>query len=489
MKPAAILAGALLSVGVWPAGAQEGTPPQENTGGTVFKGRAPVATELLRIRFPKPKEYRLGNGVRVFVLEDHRLPLVRLSLRMKAGTLFEPRPGVAQFTADMLDEGTTTRDFRQLADAQESIGVQIGAAAGAERTIVSGSGLSEYTDRVVDLMADVIRNPAFPQDRLDRLKFRGTSGLAQRRTNPTSMAGEVLSRTLYGTTPYGRVPATAEQIRAISREDLVAFHRGFYRPNGAILGVSGDVEPKEIVRKLEEAFAGWTPAPAEPALPAADLRPKEATRIYLVDRPGSAQTVLQFANLAISRTDPDYIPLVVANRVLGGGSSARLFQNIREQKGYTYGAYSSLSTPRWRGTWGASASVRTPVTTPAVGEFFKEFRRIQEEPVPQEELERAKRSIVGSFARTLESPEGILDRALELVENGLPPDYWDTYPEKIQAVTPHDVQRVARQYLGENRIQLIAVGERKQIEDGLKQYGPVEVVVPPSQSGGGRRGG
>ena len=151
------------------------------------------------------------------------------------------------------------------------------------------------------------------------------------------------------------------------------------------------------------------------------------------------------------RTDPDYIPLVVANRILGGGSSGRLFQNIREQKGYTYGAYSSLSAPRWPGIWGASASVRTPVTEPAAAEFFKEFARLQDEPVPDEELERAKRSIIGSFALTLENPQGVLARTMDLVENGLPLDYWDTYPAKIQAVTAEDVQRVARKYLGKNR--------------------------------------
>ncbi|MCW3055115.1 MAG: Peptidase inactive domain protein, partial [Chthonomonadales bacterium] len=194
------------------------------------------------------------------------------------------------------------------------------------------------------------------------------------------------------------------------------------------------------------------------------------------DRPGSAQTVLQFGNLSVRQNDPDYIALTVANRILGGGSSGRLFQNIREQKGYTYGAYSNLSAGQWPGLWGASASVRTPVTEPATREFFREFDRLQDEPVAASDLERAKRSIVGSFASTLESPEAILTRTLDLVQNDLPLDYWDTYPARIQAVTAEDIQRVARKYMGKNRIQLIAVGERSQIEEGLKKFGPVEIV-------------
>jgi len=264
----------------------------------------------------------------------------------------------------------------------------------------------------------------------------------------------------------------------------------YYIPNGAIMGVTGDVSVKSLKGKLETAFAAWKPGPKTVELPQADFKPKETTKIFLIDRPGSAQTVLQFGNLAVKQNDPDYIALVVANRVLGGGSSGRLFQNIRERKGYTYGAYSTLGAGKWPGVWSAAASVRTPVTEPAVAEFFNEFNRIQDERVPEAELDNAKRSIVGSFAGTLESPDAILARTLELVENGLPLDYWDTYPLRIQAVTPADVLRVARKYMGKGRIQLIAVGERSQIEEGLKKFGPVEIVDATQLvgAGGGRRG-
>ena len=258
-----------------------------------------------------------------------------------------------------------------------------------------------------------------------------------------------------------------------------------------MIGVTGDVSLKLIKAKLDEALKDWKPAAKTAELPTAEFKAKQTTKIYLVDRPGSAQTVLQFGNLAVKMNDPDYIALVVANRVLGGGSSGRLFQNIRERKGYTYGAYSTLTAGKWPSVWSAAASVRTPVTEAASAEFFNEFNRLQDEVVPKEELDNAKRSIVGGFAGALESPDGVLTRTLELVENNLPLDYWDTYPEKIQAVTAADVQRVAKQYLGKGRIQLIAVGERSAIEDGLKKFGPIEIVDATQLSGsggGGRRG-
>ncbi len=455
-------------------GTDAAPPPQ---GGTVLRNRAPVAKNLLQVRVPRPQEFKLPNGVRVFVLEDHRLPTVSIQLSLKAGRLFDVKPGVAEITASLLREGTTTRTARQIADETERIGADAGASAGPELATISASSLSEYTDRLVALVADLAQNPSFPEDRVARVKFQRAAALAQQRGDPTFLAAELSARVLYGDTPYSRIAPTPEQVNAITQSDLRAFHQKSYQPTGAVIGIAGDVNARDVVAKLGAAFANWKAASGavEPVLPTAAFAPKTATHIFLVDRPGSAQTVLSFGNVALSRTDPDYIPLQIANRVLGGSGSARLFQQLREVKGYTYGAYSTLSAPRWPGTFGASASVRTPVTEPAVGEFLNEFKRLQTEPVSIAELDRAKRAIVGSFARTLESPDSVLSRFLELVQYDLPLDYWDRYPARVEAVTPADIARVARKYLGENRVQLIAVGERSVIEPGLKKYGPVDV--------------
>ena len=459
-----------------------------STSGAVIRGKAPVAKELLKVKFPKPRQFTLKNGLSVFVLEDHRFPAARFSLILRAGALYEPKTGVAEFTASMLTEGAGNRSYLEFAGAAEDIGATVSAAAGAASTTITASGLSESTDAMLALMRDAVLHPTFPADRLDRLKYLTVAQLAQRRTSPQALIADLSAKVYYGGTAYNKPAATADQINALSTDDLKAFYNAYYKPNGALLGVTGDVDAKALRPKLEALFADWKPGTDTAQLPTADFKPSEATKVYLIDRPGSAQTVLQFGNLSVRQSDPDYIPLVVANQVLGGGSSGRLFQNIRERKGYTYGAYSALSASQWPGTWGASASVRTPVTQPATQEFFYEFNRLQDEPVSESELARAKRSLIGSFARTLESPENILARTLDRIQNNLPADYWDTYPARVQAVTPVDVQRVAQKYLGKNRIQLIAVGERKQIEDGLKGFGPIEVIdAAPSSGGRGAR--
>lgn len=459
------------------AGAQEteGVVAPESRKGTVLKGRAPVAKDVLQVTFPKPKAFTLANGLKVFVLEDRRLPTIRMTMLLKAGSLYETKPGVAELTGAMLDEGTRTRTVRALAIEVEEMGATLNTGAGSELATVSIAGLSDFTDRYIALLTDVLLRPSFPRERLDQITFQRIAALAQRKASPDRLVSELSGRLFYGDTPYARASETEAELRAVAPDDLRAFHDALYRPNGAILSITGDVDAPAIVARFERALAEWRPGARTPELPKATFTGPAMAGIHLIDRPGSAQTTLEFGTPAISRTDPDYVPLLVADRILGGGSTGRLFQNLRENKGYTYGAYSSLSTPRWTGIWGASASVRTPVTEPAVGAFFTEFARLQNEPVSPAELEQAQRSLIGGFARTLESPDGIQGRTLELVQNGLPLDYWDTYPARIQAVTAADIQRVARKYLGAGRVQLIAVGEREAIEPGLRKYGPVTV--------------
>jgi predicted Zn-dependent peptidase len=480
-KPAIVLAALMAASPVCLAQEPETPAP----AGAVVKDKAPVARELLKVRFPRPRTFKLKNGVTVYLLEDHRFPVIRLSLEMRAGSIWEPKPGVADMTASMLTEGAGDKDYLRIADETESMGASIGANAGDTETTLGISGLVEDLDALVALMAEVLLKPTFPQDRLDRAKYQQTSMLAMRRSNPASSLRDASARVFYGDTVFGRASTTAEQIRAITREDLVAFHQASFKPNGARIGVTGDVSVRVLKAKLEAALAQWQAGGAAPEVPKSSIPAKDATRVYVCDRPSSTQSNIMIGNISITRTHPDYVPLVVANHILGGGSAGRLFQNIREQKGYTYGAYSSVTAGLWPGTWTASASVRTAVTAPAIVEFLREFQRLQDEPVTQAELDRTKRAIVGSFARTLENSEGMLSRAMDLVQYGLPSNYWDTYPKLVEAVTTSDVQRVARQYLSKGRAQIFVVGERKEIEDSLKQFGPVEIVEPQRTGGAG----
>ena len=477
-----LLVSALL-VGAGSAFAQDsGGVNTDSTSGAVIKGRAPVAKEVLKVKLPKPKTFKLKNGVTVFVIEDHRTPAVRLNLQIRAGSLYEEKSGVAAQTATMLTEGTKSKTYEQIVEETENTGIGLSANSGLDITTVSASGLSSSTHEIINLMADVLLHPSFPADRLNRNRGGfgggGGGGRGGGAGSPQAMITELENHAFYGGTKYERPTPRGADRPVIKVEDLQAFYNQYYKPNGAILGVTGDVNVRDLQRKLDAALEDWKPAEKMAELPKAEFQPKQQAHIFLIDRPGSAQTTLQFGALAISQTDPDYIALTVANRILGGGSSGRLFQNIRERKGYTYGAYSTLAASRWPGLWGANANVRTEVTEPATGEFFFEFKRLQNQLVSDEELNRVKRSIIGGFALTLESSDGILNRSIELAQNGMAMDYWDKYPELIQAVTAQDVQRVARKYLGGNNIQLFVVGERKKIEEGLAKYGTVEIVEP-----------
>lgn len=471
--------------------------PEQVAAPTTFaapKNRAPVAKNLLQVKLPRPKEFTLTpagaqtpSGARVLVVEDHALPLVTISVSIRAGALFEDaqKPGVAGFTADQLTEGTQSRTYEQIARETDRLGASLNAGAGAERATVSVSGLSENTDTLIGLLADVLLHPTFPADRLARAKFQAVAARARRETNPQFLAGQLTQEVLYGAdTPYGRPVPTPAQINAVTPDDLRAFYAQHY-VNGptVLIGVAGDVKAGDIQKKLAAALASWggqggASSASEAALPAGTFTPKDRTAVYLVDRPGSGQTYLTFANLGIRRTDPDYFSLQVANYILGGSFNSRLNQDLREQRGYTYGVSSGLSTPKYPGTWVMGGSVRNAVTAPAVAGFFANFDRMRREQVTQAEMDAAKRAIVGRFALTLESPSGILSRLMDVEDYGLPKDYWDTYPQRVQAVTTADIQRVTQNYLNAGRVQLIAVGERQSIEPGLKEYAPVTVLSP-----------
>lgn len=471
-----IAATLLFGGGNW-AGAQilnSAVPPPVGKG-PVLMGRAPVAGKLSQVRLSHPRSFTLANGLRVLVLPDHRLPYVRCSLSLRAGTVFSTRPGVAGLTAAMLGEGTRARTSDQIAQALEDLGLTLTATADGERVTLTGNGLAAHVELLLTLLADEVLNSTFPAERLARVQFQEQGRATQQRGNPRFLARNLTTHVLYGDSPYARETPPPGEIAAIRREDVVAFHQRFYRPNGAILGITGDVDPRAVLVKVQGVLGEWAPAAHAAELPRQDFTRQSATRVHLMDRPGAAQTTLHFGTIAIARTDPDYVPLMVANRILGGDFSARLMTNLREDKGYSYAVGSTLTTPPWPGQWTANAAVQTPVTELALKEFLLEFGRLVNEPVPEAELERVKQAMVGGIALTSESPAGVLQRTMELAENGLPPEYWDTFPATVQAVTAADVLRVARKYLGEGQIQIIAIGERAKIEDALRKYGSVAV--------------
>jgi zinc protease len=448
------------------------TPP-----GTVMKGRAPVSKEILKVTLPKPQEADLSNGVHLMVLEDHRAPIVNFQLLIEgAGGYYDPKdvPGLAGFTATLMREGTESRTSEQISEQLDRLAatVNVNASIASPFATVTGSGLSDSVDTVLAIMGDLLVHPAFSQTEIDRYKTRTRATLMNQRAQPGFLAQERFQRVVYGEHPASRYSATPEALDALTRERLVAFHKAQFVPDRAVMAIAGDITLPVARQKVEAALSAWKKSGN--AMPATEDPPAlNGPSLSLVARPGSVQTNLVVGTQAIERTNPDYEALTVANRVLGG-PNARLFEHLREQKGYTYGAGSAFSAGRFRGSWSASTEVRTEVTDPALTDLLDEIRQMRETPVPPQELTNVKRAIVASFARSLENPSAILNNYIESYLYKLPADYWDRYPDRIDAVTAGDVQRVARKYWGADRLQIVAVGDASKIERALTKLGAVQ---------------
>jgi zinc protease len=453
--------------------------PSTPTSKVERKNQAPLSSEVLRVKLPKPIEAKLENGLTVLIAEDHRFPSISVQLQISAaGALYEPEnvAGLASVTAQMLREGTKSRDSKQIAEEADKLGASFGGSAefGSSVTHFGASGLSDNFDTWFPLALEVLLHPSFPARELDNLKQRLAVQLRQQRAAPGFLASERFNRALFGHHPAAIVSATAESLEALTAAVLAKWHRERYVPQNAILGFAGNVRAADLIPKLEKWLADWEATSLKETLPANPIRTTER-KVYLVDRPNSVQTTIALGNIAIERRSPDYVPLVVMNHILGGGAAARLFLNLREEKGYTYGVYSDLTALRYPGPWRAGGSMRTEVTAQAVAEFFNEIRRIRDEKVSDSELADAKRAITARFALSLEQPTGVLAFAMVQKTYGFPPDYWDNYPGQIMAVTAEDLQRVARTYLDPDTMQLVAVGDADKIKPALEKYGPIEV--------------
>jgi zinc protease len=474
-----------LSAAVTTAGLSQGETGQDKstpTSKVERLNRAPVSKEILKVKLPRPVETILPNGINVMILEDHRFPLVNVQFEINgAGPLYEPanQPGLAGATARMLDAGTKTRTGVQIAEQIDSLGAKFSASAGfgSSTTALTASGLSDTFEQWFALTADVLLHPSFPADELAQYQSRTKPALLQQRSQPNFLANQTFNRALYGTFPAAVVSTTPESLDSLTPAVLADWHDKRYAPQNTILAISGDVHAATLIPKLRQWLAEWQRSKASVSLPPG---PPPATKgkVYLVDRPGSVQTTLLMGNLAIERGDPDYPALVVMNEVLGAGPASRLFLNLREEKGYTYGVYSNLIARKYAGPWTAGGDLRTEVTDGAMTEFLRELNRIRDEKVPEDELDAARRSVVARFALTLESPAQLIGYAITRKTYNFPADYWDKYPAQIAAIKAEDVQRVAKKYINPATMQVVAVGDASKIKKVLEKYGPVEMVDP-----------
>lgn len=432
----------------------------------------PVAFEI-----PQPFQTTLDNGLRLVIFEHERLPLVSYRLAFSSGDAEDPADstGLTTTVTSMLTEGTEGYTSLQLAEKTERLGASISSSSSDDFTIVAASSLSLYSSEILHLMAEVVLRPTFPENELDLYRRNTIENLRFQRSQPGFLAGEQAARIVYGDHPYSKVSPKPADIEKLTREQLAEFHAARFIPNNAMFIIVGDVKRDEIIAEITELFGDWqagnvasTDFPEPPA--------RTSRSLTIVDRPGSAQSNIVLTTLGVKRSDPDYFPLLVMNQVLGAGASSRVFMNLREEKGYTYGAYTRLDFKKLAGEFEATAEVRTAVTGESLKEFFYELDRIRSEKVGDDEIADAKNFLTGVFPIRAETQEGLTNLIVNQHLYGLPADYLQTYRDHIDAVTVDDVLRVAQKHVRPSEVAIVIVGDAGDVLPQATEYAPdVEV--------------
>lgn len=459
------------------------TPPPPKAGKTdraaginrdeAWRRTAPKPGPAPRFTLPQGESFKLPNGLTVIVHPNPALPLVAAELVVKSGADANPsdQPGLAGFAAQMLEEGTATRSAPRIADEIAQLGAFLGSTASSDASTVSLLALRATFPQALDVLADVVQHPAFPTAEVERQRAARLGELAQQRDDPALVAAVAAAGALYGPDhPYGYGQLGTEQaIRATTREDLVRFWRRHYLPGNAALVVSGDVTLDEMRALAAARFGGWERADA--AVSAVGDPDGTKARLIVVDKPGAPQTALRVTTIAAARRTPDYPAMQVMNAALGGLFSSRINLNLREEKGYSYGVFSTFRYHRTPGPFAIAGSVRTDVTGPSVAEIFKEVNGMRARPLPGPELAGARDSQVYSLPGRFETNSGIGDSLAETYIFDLPADYWRTLPERLRAVTAAQVQAAAQTYLKPEQLKVIAVGDRAAILPQLQKLG------------------
>lgn len=432
---------------------------------------APEPLAPVPFNIPSAFETQLSNGLRVVVFDDPRLPLVSYRLVFYSGDSHDPagRTGITSAMAALMAEGTENYSSRELAEKIERLGASLNVVASDDFTSISASTLTIYSSEILALISEIVFRPTFPENELDLYRRNTIENLKFQRSQPNFLANEQTARILYGKHPYAVISPSAGDIERLTREDIVKLHAERIIPNNAVLIAVGDVDRESLLEEIEGHFGDWergniveldSPEPPE----------RSARSITIVDRPGSAQSNIVMANIGVDRGHPDYFPIIVMNQVLGAGASSRVFMNLREEKGYTYGAYTRFDMKRLSGEFEATAEVRTAVTGDSIKEFFYELERIRTESVPEEELSDAKAYLTGVFPIRAETQEGLTGLIVGQQLYGLPADHLQTYRDKVDAVTIEDVKRVAAEHIHPDRIAIVIVGDAGEVLPQVKEF-------------------
>jgi len=476
---------AALAIFAGPALPQQSTAPppapQQKAGtgivppGVKLVPEMPAAGAPRPFRFPDAATKTLANGLRVFVVSDHSEPAVAARLMiLSAGSIEDPAemPGVAQMTANLLTQGTEKRSARDIAEAIDFVGGSLEAAAGPDASTVTLKVVKKDLPTGLDLMSDIVLHPAFRAEELERQRQQLLSNLTVEYSDPDYLASAVFSRALYGRSPYGQPgEGTPETVQKLAREGLVKFHQANYAPNQSLLALAGDITPEEAFAAAEKYFGAWPRreiAAAEPSRPA----PLHGVHIWLINKPDAVQTQIRAGKLGIRRADPDYIPVVVMNRIFGGGYNSRLNTEVRVKKGLTYGAFSSFRAQRYAGAFAVSTFTRTEATLEALRLVVDLIAHMSTGEVTPQEMDFARDYLAGVYPIQSETAERVADRVLTVAAYALPADYNRTYPDRIRAVTSAQVHDMAQRHLSASDLDIVLTGNVAGFRDALKKAFP-----------------
>lgn len=415
--------------------------------------------------------FTLPNGLKVFVVENHKLPRVTFSLVLDRDPVFEgDKAGYVGMVGELMMSGTQDLSKEQLDEAIDQIGARINVSS----TSASASSLTKHQERLLELFSAVLFKPSFPQVELDKIKKQTISGLAAAKDDPSAIASVVESAVIYGKDhPYGEA-ATEETVATVEVGDIKDYYNTYFKPNIAYLAIVGDITKPEAEKLVKKYFSNWEKGEV-PTHEWEAVQGPASNQVVLVDRPSSVQSLISVAYpVEMQHNDPNRIAASLMSYVLGGGSSSRLFMNLREAKGYTYGAYASLSPDEIIGSFSADASVRTEVTDSAAYQFFYELDRMTKKSITEEELDAAKAYLTGSFGRSLESPSTIASFALNTEIYDLPKDYYKNYLKNLNGVSVSEANEIALKYIKPNNAYLVIVGNVGEFEDQVAQFGEVK---------------
>jgi zinc protease len=439
------------------------------------KNRAPVSHDMVAVQLPEATPTKLSNGLTLLTMEDHRFPLAWVRFRVDgAGMVYSPAPGVAQVTAEMLDQGSKQRSARQISEEAGRLGAKVQSSGyiNRELAVVDGSGLSSRFDDWLAICADCVVNPAYSSDEFNSLKQRWQVNRHLKMAEAPAIAEDTIIQLIYGTHPAGEGDPTPAEIAALTPEIAADWHRQRYAPGNTLVSVIGRVHASEVAARAEKLLGDWKARDLKFSLPP-EPQPAAQRHIAIVGRSGAPQTRLELGDLLIQRSDPAYFAMVVLDHVLGQGGDSRL-QRVLESSGQAQTASSSANTAHYAGYWQISAAVRTELTGRALRTILGELRRLCDEPVPPQELDEAKSAVMGRFALTLEHPTSIINYSYQRHRYGFSTDYWERYPARISAVTAAEVQAVAQKYYDPDRAHIVAVGDESKIHADLAKLGPID---------------